>query len=61
MTILSGTAIAYAANIGTTVTPSFNTGSVTMANMVATGFTITTGQGSRLGNGFIVGFTGCEL
>jgi hypothetical protein len=62
MTIISGTALAYALNVGSTVTPAFNAASVSMANIAVTsGLTITAGQGSRIGNGFKIAFTGCEL
>jgi hypothetical protein len=62
MTIISGTALAYALNVSSTVTPAFNAASVSMANIAVTsGLTITAGQGSRIGNGFKIAFTGCEL
>ena len=62
LTIISGSALAYALNVSYAVTPLFNAASVSMANLsVPTGLTITAGQGSRIGNGFVVGFTGSEL
>jgi hypothetical protein len=62
MTIISGSALAYGRNVGYSVTPAFNSGGKSMANVTVTsGLTLTAGEGSRLGNNFIVGFTGCEL
>jgi hypothetical protein len=56
----SGTFNAYALNTPTVVTPTFNTSSVNNAT-VAAAPAITAGQGSRLGSGGLILFTGCEL
>jgi hypothetical protein len=53
---------AFALNAGTSVTPTFNQGTIYTGSVVA-GFTITAGQGSRLQllGGSAILFTGCEL
>ena len=58
----SGTIKAYALNVDTTLTPTFNDASTTGAALLATP-TIIAGQGSRLniGAGASILFTGCEL
>jgi hypothetical protein len=62
MTIVGTGCNAYALNVATTVTPTFNAGSVNNANLLAS-HTITAGQGSRLyvTAGTKLLFTGCEL
>jgi len=61
MTLSGGTNTAYALNTGYTVTPTFNSASVNMAQiLVSSGLTITAGQGSRLDAPTLL-FTGCEL
>jgi hypothetical protein len=62
MTIVGAGCNAYALNVATTVTPTFNSGSVNNANLLAS-HTITAGQGSRLyvTAGTKLLFTGCEL
>jgi hypothetical protein len=59
---VSGTHSAFALNVATNVTPSFNAANI-MNGSVNAGFTITAGQGTRLeqsANSSIL-FTGCEL
>jgi hypothetical protein len=62
MTIVGTGCNAYALNVATTVTPTFNSGSANNANLLAS-HTITAGQGSRLyvTAGTKLLFTGCEL
>ena len=57
---VSGTNTAYALNTGTSVTPTFDSGGITSAQVLAAP-TITAGQGSRLLVGGTILFTGCEL
>jgi hypothetical protein len=59
---VSGTINAYALNVNTAVTPTFDSGGINSAGILAS-HTITAGQGSRLGiaaNAKLL-FTGCEL
>jgi hypothetical protein len=58
----SGTIAAFALNTSTTVTPTFNTGGVYSASVLA-GHTITAGQAARIQiqSGATILFTGCEL
>jgi hypothetical protein len=61
MTLSGLTNTAFALNVGSTVTPTFNSASSNMAQILVTsGLTITAGQGSRLDAPTIL-FTGCEL
>lgn len=58
----SGSIFGYALNVGTSITPTFNTASTFGASLLGA-FTITAGQGSRLNYGAnaTILFTGCEL
>jgi hypothetical protein len=56
----SGAFNGWALNVSSSVTPAFNTACVNNGSVTA-GFTITAGQGSRLGSGGLILFTGCEL
>ena len=58
----SGTFTAYSLNVGTSATPVLNQTSVNNGSvLVNSGITITAGQGSRLGGGGLILWTGCEL
>jgi hypothetical protein len=59
---VSGTFTAYALNAGSSVTPVFNHSTINNADVLVTsGLTITAGQGSRMGGGGLILWTGCEL
>ena len=57
----SGTFTAYGLNTGYSVTLGFNLASVNGATVGTSGATIVAGQGSRLGGGGLILWTGCEL
>ena len=58
----SGTFTAYSLNVGTSATPVLNQTSVNNGSvLVNSGITIIAGQGSRLGGGGLILWTGCEL
>ena len=58
----SGTFTVYSLNVGTSATPVLNQTSVNNGSvLVNAGITITAGQGSRLGGGGLILWTGCEL